>query len=184
MKSRRLKFPEVLLLEPEIFKDERGFFYESFNQEKFEKATGKKISFVQDNFSKSNKNTLRGLHYQVPPMSQGKLVTVLQGEVYDVVVDLRKSSETFGDFLCQELNAVSKQQLWIPEGFAHGFLVTSDFAEVMYKTTNFYHPDSERSILWNDPNLLINWPNHSDILLSAKDKKATSFLAADCFIDL
>ena len=117
-------------------------------------------------------------------MSQGKLVTVLQGEVYDVVVDLRKSSETFGDFLCQELNAVSKQQLWIPEGFAHGFLVTSDFAEVMYKTTNFYHPDSERSILWNDPNLLINWPNHSDILLSAKDKKATSFLAADCFIDL
>jgi dTDP-4-dehydrorhamnose 3,5-epimerase len=184
MKSRRLKFPEVLLLEPEIFKDERGFFYESFNKEKFEKATGKKISFVQDNFSKSNKNTLRGLHYQVPPMSQGKLVTVLQGEIYDVVVDLRKSSETFGDFLCQELNAVSKQQLWIPEGFAHGFLVTSDFAEVMYKTTNFYHPDSERSILWNDPNLLINWPNHSDILLSAKDKKATSFLAADCFIDL
>ena len=184
MKSRRLKFPEVLLLEPEIFKDERGFFYESFNQEKFEKATGKKISFVQDNFSKSNKNTLRGLHYQVPPMSQGKLVTVLQGEVYDVVVDLRKSSETFGDFLCQELNAVSKQQLWIPEGFAHGFLVTSDFAEVMYKTTNFYHPDSERSILWNDRNLSINWPNHSDILLSAKDKKATSFLAADCFIDL
>ena len=184
MKSRRLKFPEVLLLEPEIFKDERGFFYESFNQEKFEIATGKKISFVQDNFSKSNKNTLRGLHYQVPPMSQGKLVTVLQGEIYDVVVDLRKSSETFGDFLCQELNAVSKQQLWIPEGFAHGFLVTSDFAEVMYKTTNFYHPDSERSILWNDPNLLINWPNHSDILLSAKDKKATSFLAADCFIDL
>ena len=184
MKSRRLKFPEVLLLEPEIFKDERGFFYESFNQEKFEKATGKKISFVQDNFSKSNKNTLRGLHYQVPPMSQGKLVTVLQGEIYDVVVDLRKSSETFGDFLCQELNAVSKQQLWIPEGFAHGFLVTSDFAEVMYKTTNFDHPDSERSILGNDPNLLINWPNHSDILLSAKDKKATSFLAADCFIDL
>ena len=184
MKSRRLKFPEVLLLEPEIFKDERGFFYESFNQEKFEKATGKKISFVQDNFSKSNKNTLRGLHYQVPPMSQGKLVTVLQGEIYDVVVDLRKSSETFGDFLCQELNAVSKQQLWIPEGFAHGFLVTSDFAEVMYKTTNFYHPDSERSILWNDPNLSINWPNHSDILLSAKDQKATSFLAADCFIDL
>ena len=184
MKSRRLKFPEVLLLEPEIFKDERGFFYESFNQEKFEKATGKKISFVQDNFSKSNKNTLRGLHYQVPPMSQGKLVTVLQGEIYDVVVDLRKSSETFGDFLCQELNAVSKQQLWIPEGFAHGFLVTSDFAEVMYKTTNFYHPDSERSILWSDPNLSINWPNHSDILLSAKDKKATSFLAADYFINL
>ena len=184
MKSIKLKFPEVLLIEPQIFKDERGFFYESFNQDKFEKMTGKKVTFVQDNYSKSNKNTLRGMHYQIPPMAQGKLVSVLQGQIFDVVVDLRKSSKTFGDFLCQELDAVSKQQLWIPEGFAHGFLVTSDFAEVMYKTTTFYHPDSERSILWSDPDLSINWPNHSDILLSTKDKKATSFVAADCFTDL
>ena len=184
MKSTKLKFPEVLLLEPEIFNDERGFFYEAFHQDKFEKETGKKISFVQDNYSKSIKNTLRGLHYQLAPMAQGKLVSVLQGEIFDVVVDLRISSKTFGDSICQKLNSVTKQQLWVPEGFAHGFLVTSDFAEVMYKTTTFYHPDSERSILWSDPDLSINWPNHSDILLSAKDEKATSFIAADCFTDL
>ncbi len=183
MKSTKLKFPEVLLLEPDIFKDERGFFYESFNQDKFEKATGKKVSFVQDNYSKSNKNTLRGLHYQVSPMAQGKLVSVFQGEILDVVVDLRKSSKTFGDFICQELNSFKKQQLWIPEGFAHGFLVTSDFAEVMYKTTNFYNPNSERSIIWNDPDLSINWPNHAEILLSDKDKKASPFLRAEFFTD-
>ena len=183
MKSIKLKFPEVLLIEPQIFKDERGFFYESFNQDKFEKMTGKKITFVQDNYSKSNKNTLRGLHYQVSPMAQGKLVSVFQGEILDVVVDLRKSSKTFGDFICQELNSFKKQQLWIPEGFAHGFLVTSDFAEVMYKTTNFYNPNSERSIIWNDPDLSINWPNHAEILLSDKDKKASPFLRAEFFTD-
>ena len=181
MKSSKLKFPEVLLLEPEIFKDERGFFYEGFNQDKFEKVTGQKISFVQDNYSKSIKNTLRGLHYQLSPMAQGKLVSVLQGEIFDVVVDLRKSSKTFGDFVFQELNSLTKQQLWIPEGFAHGFLVISDFAEVMYKTTNFYNPNLERSIIWNDSDLSINWPNHSDILLSDKDKKASSFLNADLY---
>ena len=184
MKSTKLKFPEVLLLEPEIFKDERGFFYEAFNQDKFEKETGKKISFVQDNYSKSIKNTLRGLHYQLSPMAQGKLVSVLQGEVFDVVIDLRKSSKTFGDFLFQELNSITKHQLWIPEGFAHGFLVTSDFAEVMYKTTNFYNPNLERSIIWNDSDLSINWPNYSNILLSDKDKKAPSFLEADFFTEL
>ena len=184
MKSTKLKFPEVLLLEPDIFKDERGFFYEAFNQDKFEKATGKKISFVQDNYSKSIKNTLRGLHYQLYPMVQGKLVSVLQGEIFDVVVDLRKSSKTFGDFVFQELNSLTKQQLWIPEGFAHGFLVISDFAEVMYKTTNFYNPKLERSIIWNDLDLSINWPNHSDILLSEKDKKASHFLEADFFTEL
>ena len=182
MKTTNLKIPEILLLEPDIFEDERGFFYESFNQDKFEKVTGKKISFVQDNYSKSKKNTLRGLHYQLPPMAQGKLVSVLQGKICDVVVDLRKSSSTFGSFIYQELNALKQQQLWVPEGFAHGFLVISDFAEVMYKTTNFYHPNSERSIIWNDPDLSINWPNHSDILLSDKDKKASSFLDADSFI--
>jgi len=184
MKSSKLKFPEVLLLEPEIFKDERGFFYEAFNQDKFEKVTGQKISFVQDNYSKSIKNTLRGLHYQLSPMAQGKLVSVLQGEIFDVVVDLRKSSKTFGDFVFQELNSLTKQQLWIPEGFAHGFLVISDFAEVMYKTTNFYNPNLERSIIWNDSDLSINWPNHSDILLSNKDKKASPFSEADLFTEL
>ena len=153
MKSTKLKFPEVLLLEPEIFEDERGFFYESFNQNKFEKVTGKKIYFVQDNFSRSKKNTLRGMHYQLPPMAQGKLVSVLQGEIFDVVVDLRSSSKTLGGFVCQELSALTKQQLWVPEGFAHGFLVISDFAEVMYKTTNFYNPNLERSIVWNDSDL-------------------------------
>ena len=116
-------------------------------------------------------------------MAQGKLVSVFQGEILDVVVDLRKSSKTFGDFICQELNSFKKQQLWIPEGFAHGFLVTSDFAEVMYKTTNFYNPNSERSIIWNDPDLSINWPNHAEILLSDKDKKASPFLRAEFFTD-
>tara|TARA_B100000787_G_scaffold163327_1_gene144884 strand:- start:102 stop:656 length:555 start_codon:yes stop_codon:yes gene_type:complete len=184
MKSTKLKFPEVLLLEPEIFKDERGFFYESFNQDKFDQVTGKKITFVQDNYSKSIRNTIRGIHYQLSPMAQGKLVSVLQGEIFDVVVDLRKSSKTFGDFVSQELNALTKKQLWIPEGFAHGFLVVSDFAEVIYKTTNFYNPNLERSIIWSDEDLSIKWPNHSDILLSDKDKKASSFLEADFFTEL
>jgi dTDP-4-dehydrorhamnose 3,5-epimerase len=184
MKSTQLQIPEVLLLEPDIFEDDRGFFYESFNQEKFDKATGKSISFVQDNYSKSKKNTLRGLHYQLPPKAQGKLVSVLQGEVFDVVVDLRKSSASFGKFVYQTLNAVTKKQLWVPEGFAHGFFVISDFAEVMYKTTNFYHHDSERSIIWNDTDLSINWPNQSNILLSDKDKNASSFLDAEFFINL
>ena len=184
MKSTKLRFPEVLLLEPDIFKDERGFFYESFNQDKFDKVTGKKISFVQDNYSKSKKNTLRGLHYQVPPMSQGKLVSVLQGEVFDVVVDLRKSSPSFGKFVCEILNSVTKKQLWVPEGFAHGFLVTSDFAEVMYKTTNFYSPNHERSIIWSDQDLSINWPKQSNILLSDKDKNASSFADTNFFTNL
>jgi len=184
MKSTNLKFPEVLLLEPEIFEDERGFFYESFNQDKFDKATGKKISFVQDNFSKSKKNTLRGMHYQLPPVAQGKLVSVLKGEILDVVVDLRSSSKTFGNYIFQKLDSITKQQLWVPEGFAHGFLVTSDFAEVMYKTTNFYSPNHERSIIWSDQDLSINWPKHTNFFLSDKDKKAPSFLNADYFTQL
>lgn len=184
MKSTKLKFPEVLLLEPEVYKDERGFFYEGFNQDKFEIVVGKKISFVQDNYSKSKKNTIRGLHYQTSPMAQGKLISVMQGVIFDVIVDLRKSSSTFGSFVCKELSSITKQQIWIPEGFAHGFLVISDFAEVMYKTTNFYHPASERSIVWNDKDLAINWPNHSNILLSDKDQKASSFLDAEPFTDL
>jgi dTDP-4-dehydrorhamnose 3,5-epimerase len=184
MKYTQLEIPEILLLKPNIFEDERGFFYEGFNQNKFDQVIGKKIFFVQDNYSKSKKNILRGLHYQLPPMAQGKLITVLQGEIFDVVVDLRKKSSTFGTYIYQKLNALTKEQLWIPEGFAHGFLVISDFAEVMYKTTNFYHPDSERSIIWNDPSLAINWPEQSDIQLSEKDKKAPTFLDADYFINL
>ena len=136
MKYTQLEIPEILLLKPNIFEDERGFFYEGFNQNKFDQVIGKKIIFVQDNYSKSKKNTLRGLHYQLPPMAQSKLITVLQGEIFDVVVDLRKKSSTFGTYIYQKLNALTKEQLWIPEGFAHGFLVISDFAEVMYKTTN------------------------------------------------
>ena len=124
------------------------------------------------------------MHYQLSPMAQGKLISVLQGEIYDVVVDLRKPSKTFGDFICQELNSLTKQQLWVPEGFAHGFIVTSDFAEVMYKATNFYSPKYERSIIWSDPVLSINWPDHTNILLSDKDKKASFFLNADCFNQL
>ena len=181
MKITKLKIPEVLLIEPDIFQDDRGFFYESFNLEKFENITGRKVSFVQDNFSKSKKNTLRGLHYQLDPMAQGKLISVLQGEIFDVVVDLRKSSPTFSTFVFETLNSDSRKQLWVPEGFAHGFLVISEFAEVMYKTTNFYSPNYERSIIWSDPDLFINWPNHNNVLLSDKDKKASSFVNADCF---
>ena len=174
---------DCLIIEPKVFGDKRGFFLETFHTSRYADLAGISLPFVQDNYSKSNKNTLRGLHYQVSPMAQGKLVSVFQGEILDVVVDLRKSSKTFGDFICQELNSFKKQQLWIPEGFAHGFLVTSDFAEVMYKTTNFYNPNSERSIIWNDPDLSINWPNHAEILLSDKDKKASPFLRAEFFTD-
>ncbi|MFL2980896.1 MAG: dTDP-4-dehydrorhamnose 3,5-epimerase [Methylophilaceae bacterium] len=181
MKYKHLKISDILLLEPDIFKDERGFFYEGFNQKKLNKIFGEKISFVQDNYSYSKKNTLRGLHYQIPPKGQGKLVQVLQGEIFDVVVDLRKKSPTFGSHVSQKLDGVTKKQLWIPEGFAHGFLVTSDSAEVMYKTTDFYDPNFERSIIWNDTNLSINWPKCSKILMSDKDKLGSVFLDTDHF---
>ena len=181
MKYMHLKISDILLLEPDIFRDERGFFYEGFNQKEFDKILGEKISFVQDNYSNSKKNTLRGLHYQTPPKGQGKLVQVLQGEIFDVVVDLRKKSPTFGSHVTQKLDSVTKKQLWIPAGFAHGFLVLSDIAEVMYKATDFYHPNYERSIIWNDSNLAINWPKCSKILMSDKDKKASVFLDIDYF---
>ena len=181
MKYMHLKISDILLLEPDIFRDERGFFYEGFNQKEFDKILGEKISFVQDNYSNSKKNTLRGLHYQIPPKGQGKLVQVLHGEIFDVVVDLRKKSSTFGSYVSQKLDGVTKKQLWIPEGFAHGFLVTSDSAEVMYKTTNFYDPNFERSIIWNDTNLSINWPKCSKILMSDKDKLGSVFLDTDHF---
>jgi len=175
MKVTPFHIADVLLIEPEIFGDDRGFFFESFNQENFKKVTGKKINFVQDNHSKSIKGVLRGLHYQLPPKAQGKLVRVTQGEVFDVVVDLRQTSVTFGKWTGETLSAENKKQIWIPEGFAHGFLTLSDTAEFLYKTTNFYSLEHEHSIIWNDPNIGINWPD-INIVLSAKDKAASSFL--------
>jgi len=180
MKVTPLNIPDVLLIEPEIFGDDRGFFFESFNQENFEKVTGKKINFVQDNHSKSIKGVLRGLHYQLPPKAQGKLVRVTQGEVFDVVVDLRQSSVSFGKWVGEILSAENKKQIWIPEGFAHGFLTLSDTAEFLYKTTDFYSLENEHSISWNDPNIGIKWPD-INIVLSAKDKAANTFLKSVYF---
>ena len=161
----------VLILEPKVFGDARGFFFESFNTRDFEQATGLQRSFVQDNHSKSAKGVLRGMHYQVQN-PQGKLVRVTQGAVFDVAVDIRPGSKTFGQWFGLELSAENKKQLWIPEGLAHGFLVTSESAEFLYKTTDFYHPEFERSLLWNDPAIGIEWPLHmlnAAPLLAAKD---------------
>ena len=166
----KTKISDVLLIEPEIFCDERGYFYESFNLKKFEEIINRKIEFVQDNHSKSCKGVLRGLHYQLEPHAQGKLVRCVVGEVFDVAVDIRKSSSTFGKWVGVNLSAENKRQLWIPEGFAHGFLVLSETAEFVYKTTNYYHPDSDRGLMWNDPAIGIQWPN-KEIMLSEKDKK-------------
>ena len=167
--------PDVKIFEPKVFGDSRGFFLESFNQKVFEEATGLKSHFVQDNHSKSSRGVLRGLHYQKPPMEQGKLVRVTQGEVFDVAVDIRKSSPTFGQWVGVHLSAENKRQLWIPEGFAHGFLTLSDTAEFSYKTTNYYSPEHEEAIAWNDPDLNIQWPQVGAIILSAKDEKARLF---------
>jgi len=169
MKVTPLNIPDVLLIEPKIFEDERGFFFESFNLNVCRKFTSKDISFVQDNHSKSTKGVLRGLHYQLTPYAQAKLVRVIQGEIFDVAVDIRKSSSTFGQYISQILSAENKKQLWIPEGFAHGFLVLSDEAQVLYKTTHFYSPAFERCIIWNDPILNISWPSNLSIHLSSKD---------------
>lgn len=149
--------PDVLVLEPKVFGDERGFFFESFNAREFERVTGLRRDFVQDNHSLSKKGVLRGLHYQ-QPRPQGKLVRVTRGEVFDVAVDLRRNSPTFGESACVVLSAENKRQLWLPEGFAHGFLVTSDWAEFVYKTTEYYYPEHEHTLLWNDPALKIDWP--------------------------
>lgn len=172
MRVTELQIPDVLLLEPRVFGDERGFFYESFNQAAFNKATGLNPGFVQDNHSKSAKNVLRGLHYQVPPKAQGKLVRVVAGEVFDVALDIRKDSPTFGRWVGECLSESNKRQLWIPPGFAHGFLVLSESAEFLYKTTDYYAPECERSILWNDPKLAIDWPLDGVPLLSMKDAQA------------
>jgi dTDP-4-dehydrorhamnose 3,5-epimerase len=168
--------PDVLIFEPKVFGDERGFFFESFNHQLFEEAVGYPVTFVQDNHSKSSKGVLRGLHYQLPPHAQGKLVRCVAGEVFDVAVDIRKNSPTFGKWVGVHLSGENKRQLWIPEGFAHGFLTLSDTAEFIYKTTSYYNVDNERAILWNDPLLGIQWPI-KDVILSEKDKNAQSFVS-------
>lgn len=173
--------PDVIIFEPKVFGDERGFFLESFNQKTFEEATGLKREFVQDNHSKSSKGVLRGLHYQLPPMAQGKLVRVVQGEVFDVAVDIRKSSPTFGQWVGVHLSAENKRQLWIPEGFAHGFLTLSETAEFLYKTTNYYSPKDEGAIVWNDQDLAITWPEAGEVLVSGKDQIAPTFKNAVYF---
>ena len=174
MKVTPLEIPDVLLIEPDVFYDERGFFFESFNQDKFEIATGRRINFVQDNHSKSFRGVLRGLHYQLNPKAQGKLVRVLKGEVFDVAVDIRRSSLTFGKWVGALLSCDNQKQIWIPEGFAHGFLTLSETSELLYKTTEFYDVKLERCILWNDTFLNIAWPN-KDPILSLKDLNGNFF---------
>ena len=172
--------PEVKIIEPTVFGDARGFFFESFNEQKFREQTGVTLPFVQDNHSKSIKGVLRGLHYQLAPKAQGKLVRVIQGEVFDVAVDLRKSSPTFGKWVGEILSADNKKQMWIPEGFAHGFVTLSDTAEFLYKTTDFYSKEHEQAIRWNDETIGIQWPI-KDISLSVKDETAQSFKEARYF---
>ena len=180
MHIQQTALPDLLILEPTVFGDGRGFFYESFNARRFAELTGIDKAFVQDNHSKSAKNVLRGLHYQIR-QPQGKLVRVVSGEVFDVVVDVRKSSPTYGQWLGLTLSADNKRQLWIPEGFAHGFLVTSDSAEFLYKTTDYYAPEHERSILWNDADIGIEWPLDTQPLLSGKDQAACKLSEAEVF---
>jgi dTDP-4-dehydrorhamnose 3,5-epimerase len=179
MKAIPTRLPEVLLIEPRVFGDSRGFFFESWNEREFERA-GITAKFVQDNHSRSAQGVLRGLHYQIR-QPQGKLVRVTEGEIFDVAVDMRRSSPNFGKWESARLSAHSKSMLWIPIGFAHGFCVLSDFAEVLYKTTDFYSREHERSILWNDPDLAIPWPLNGDPILSTKDAEASRLRDAEVF---
>ncbi|MCW5206762.1 dTDP-4-dehydrorhamnose 3,5-epimerase [Desulfobulbus sp. F5] len=180
MNVKPTSIPDVLLIEPKVFGDERGFFFESFSQRQWQQATGLNTTFVQHNHSRSLKNVLRGLHYQVQ-QPQGKLVRVVQGEVFDVAVDIRRSSPTFGQWAGEILSAENKRLLWVPEGFAHGFLVLSESAEFLYLTTNYYAPEHERAIIWNDPALNIAWPLADEPSLSEKDKRAGLFRDAELF---
>ncbi|MDH4558252.1 dTDP-4-dehydrorhamnose 3,5-epimerase [Pseudomonas sp. BN417] len=180
MKVIATELPDVLILEPRVFGDERGFFYESYNARVFEELTGLKPDFVQDNHSSSQRGVLRGLHYQVQ-QAQGKLVRVVQGEVFDVAVDIRRSSPTFGQWTGAYLSAENKLQMWVPEGFAHGFLVLSETAEFLYMTTNYYAPRHERCIRWDDPDLAIDWPLTGAPILSAKDQAGVALKDADLF---
>ena len=181
MKVTPLGIPDVLLIELRIFEDARGFFFESFREDIFRKETSLNVSFAQENHSKSSEGVFRGLHYQMPPHAQGKLVRVIEGEVLDIVVDIRQSSPTCGQYITEILSSDNKKQLYIPEGFAHGFLTLSTTSEFLYKTTDFYHPESERCILWNDPTLNIKWPENMKIKLSAKDLLGQSFKLSELF---
>jgi len=171
---------DVLLLEPKVFGDARGFFFESYNRKTFAQATGLDVEFVQDNHSCSSKNVLRGLHYQVR-QTQGKLVRVSAGEIWDVAVDLRRSSASFGRWTAARLDAVSRRMMWIPAGFAHGFIALSERAEVLYKSTDYYAPEHERTLLWNDPALAIPWPLAGEPVMADKDRRGTPLAAADTF---
>lgn len=173
--------PDVLIFEPKVFGDERGFFFESFNHQQFEAAIGHQVKFVQDNHSKSSKGVLRGLHYQLPPYAQGKLVRCIAGEVFDVAVDIRKYSPTFGQWVGVHLSANNKRQFWIPAGFAHGFLTLSDSAEFLYKTTEYYAPHYEACIKWNDADISIKWPLEIQPQLSSKDSQGIDLENAICF---
>jgi len=182
MKVTPTAIPDVMVIEPKVFGDVRGFFMESFNQEAFNAATGTHYTFVQDNHSRSSKGVLRGLHYQLPPHAQGKLVRVTRGAVWDVAVDVRKSSPTFGQWVAQMLTEDNHKQFWIPPGFAHGFVVLSDSADFLYKTTNYYAPQSDRGVLWNDPAIGIQWPDLGvALLLSEKDQKQPLLQNAEVF---
>ncbi len=179
---QRLSIPEVILITPKVYGDARGYFYESFNAKRFYELTASDVPFVQDNHSSSVLGTLRGLHYQIAPHGQGKLVRVVEGAVFDVVVDLRRSSPSFGQWTSAILSAENQQQLWIPQGFAHGFLTLTDTAQFLYKTTDYYAPQAERCIAWNDPQIGIDWPSLSVApVLSAKDQTGMTLSAAECF---
>jgi len=180
MKATRLAIPEVVLIEPQVFGDARGFFFESFNQKTFNEATGTNHPFVQDNHSRSSQGVLRGLHYQIQ-QPQGKLVRVARGKVWDVAVDIRKSSPTFGQWVGAELSEDNQHQLWVPPGFAHGFVVLSESADFLYKTTDYYAPEHERCIAWNDPQLGIRWPYEGEPRLSAKDARGVTLEQAEIF---
>jgi dTDP-4-dehydrorhamnose 3,5-epimerase len=180
MKATATALAGVLVIEPTVHEDARGFFFESFNQQRFDAAVGRNVAFVQDNHSHSGKHVLRGLHYQIR-RPQGKLVRVASGEVFDVAVDLRHGSPTFGKSTGTILSAATKKQLWIPEGFAHGFLVLSETADVLYKTTDYYIPDDERCVIWNDAEIGIDWPSGIAPILSAKDRAGVALRAAEVF---
>lgn len=182
MKVTRLAIPDVVLIEPRVFGDARGFFYESFNAEAFRAATGIDLEFVQDNHSRSTKGVLRGLHYQLPPHAQGKLVRAVRGAVFDVAVDIRASSPSFGQWVGAELTEENHRQLWVPPGFAHGFLVLSETADFLYKTTEYYAATHERCIAWNDPTLAVHWPQSDGTpQLSGKDQQGLPFVRAEVF---
>lgn len=181
MKAHRLNIAEIMILEPNVFTDDRGLLFESFNQRAFEQATGLTATFVQDNHSQSRRGVLRGLHYQLPPTAQGKLVRVVAGSVFDVAVDIRRQSPTFGKWVGEMLSAENKKQMWIPTGFAHGFLALTDDVEILYKVTDFHSPSDARSIAWNDPLIGIKWPVQGAPILSTKDKEALPLREAETF---